>query len=187
MDLIGEVGGFNGSFLLIFDFFLSYYAPTLFMQSLVKSIFQVDLFVPRKNSRGRKGVFKQVYGTKRPALEMVDDSISNSISRLLSKLANKPSDSFSQLSKRISLGETDIQNLLDLLLRRKKLSSSTFKAFCGQNFSCLRGFFRTESLKGFDSYKKGAEKVECSLEVSQLIKVQQDVQVIQNTLFTRRQ
>lgn len=66
MDLIGEVGGFNGSFLLIFDFFLSYYAPTLFMQSLVKSIFQVDLFVPHKNSKGRKGFFKQVYGTKKP-------------------------------------------------------------------------------------------------------------------------
>jgi hypothetical protein len=60
-------------------------------------------------------------------------------------------------------------------LRRKKLQSSTFKAFCGQNFSCLRGFFRTESLKGFNGYKIGAEKVESSLEVSKLIKIQQDV------------
>ena len=53
MDLFGEVGGFNDALFLIFEFFMSYYAPTLFMQSLVKSLFQVDLFVPRKNSRAR--------------------------------------------------------------------------------------------------------------------------------------
>ena len=35
--------------------------------------------------------------------------------------------------------------------------------------------------------KKGAEKVEKSLEISELIKVQQDVKIIQNTLFTARQ
>ena len=87
MDLIGEVGGFNDALFLIFEFFMSYYAPTLFMQSLVKSIFKVDLFVPRKNSRARKGVYKQVYGTNEPALEIADSWISNSISRLLTKLA----------------------------------------------------------------------------------------------------
>ena len=90
MDLIGEVGGFNDALFLIFEFFMSYYAPTLFMQSLVKSIFKVDLFVPRKNSRARRGVYERVYGTNEPALEIADSGISNSISRLLTKLANKP-------------------------------------------------------------------------------------------------
>ena len=35
--------------------------------------------------------------------------------------------------------------------------------------------------------EKGADKVEKSLEISELIKVQQDVKIIQNTLFTARQ
>jgi hypothetical protein len=46
MDMMGEVGGFNDALFLIFELFMSYYAPTLFMQSLIKSIFLVDLFVP---------------------------------------------------------------------------------------------------------------------------------------------
>jgi hypothetical protein len=60
MDLIGEVGGFNDALFLIFEFVMSYYTPTLFIQSLVKSMFQIDLFQLLKNNKARIGDYKQM-------------------------------------------------------------------------------------------------------------------------------
>ncbi len=67
---------------------------------------------------------------------------------------------------------------------RKSLKSSTFSAFMFQNFSCLRNFFRLESLKNNIGFRKGAEKVEQCFEASHLVKLQQDIQIFQNMFFT---
>ena len=103
--MIGDVGGFHDAINLIFEFFMAFYAPGLFLNSLIKSLFKVDLFTPGKNSRPFNKTFKP---STKTAIQIEDDSIQALIKKLLLKLTTP-----SSLPKR--LGQTDIIDILNLL------------------------------------------------------------------------
>ena len=92
------------------------------------------------------------------------------IGKLVSKLVRKPPYHIS--NREVSLSKFDLLKLLDLITMRKSLKGSTLSAFLFQNFTCFQNFFRPESLKNHFGFRKGAEKVEQSFEVSHLFKLQ---------------
>ena len=49
LDMIGDIGGFSDAIFMIFEFLMGSYAPGLFMSSLIKSLYRVDLFTPRSD------------------------------------------------------------------------------------------------------------------------------------------
>lgn len=86
-----------------------------------------------------------------------------------------------------SLSKIDIQQLLNLVIRRKSLKGSTLTAFFGKRFACLRNFYSSQSLKNLIGFKKGDGLVEKSLEVEKLIQIQTDVQILKKNLFSNTQ
>ena len=69
-DFIGDVGGFNDAFTIMCEFIMGYYSSTLFIYSLIKSIFLVDLFSTTRKRR-KLGFYG---GISRPA-QNTDDKI----------------------------------------------------------------------------------------------------------------
>jgi hypothetical protein len=49
--MLGDIGGFNDALFLIFEFLMGYYTPVLFMQSLIKSLYKIDMFVPESDKK----------------------------------------------------------------------------------------------------------------------------------------
>ena len=49
--MLGDIGGFHDALFVIFETFMGYYTPVLFMQSLIKSLFKIDLFVSKLDKK----------------------------------------------------------------------------------------------------------------------------------------
>ena len=166
--MLGDIGGFHDALIMIFESFMGYYAPVLFMQSLIKSLFKIDLFTPKSDKKKRQGHYNKVFTSKSADIQKKYNQTEDAIGKLVTKLARKPPSLF---KRTVSLAETDLVNLIDLVTMRKSLKGSTLSAFLFQNFACLHNFFQPESLKNHLGFKKGAERVEQCFEVSNLVKL----------------
>jgi|LakMenEpi03Aug12_release.lakeMendotaPanAssembly.Ray.scaffolds.fasta_scaffold5260542_1 hypothetical protein len=49
--MLGDIGGFNDALILIFKSFMGHYAAVQFMQSLIKSLYKINLFTPKFNMK----------------------------------------------------------------------------------------------------------------------------------------
>ena len=59
--MLGDVGGFSDALFIIFESVMGYYAPVLFMQSLIKSMYKIDLLTPNSDNKKRHGYYNKVF------------------------------------------------------------------------------------------------------------------------------
>ena len=62
--MLGDIGGFHEALIMIFESFVGYYAPVLFMQSLIKSMYKIDLLTPNSDNKKRHGYYNKVFTRK---------------------------------------------------------------------------------------------------------------------------
>ena len=153
--MIGEIGGFNDAILIIFEFVMSYYGPSLFMTSMVKSLFPIDRFKPvRRHHRG----YGQPHVIHPPT-----------------KADNQLLDAKKRLVKQIQSGFVFygyITDMIKLVARRKRIKVSTFAAFIGDKLRCLRNFYTKSQGKDLLALRKGYERVEKVMDIKTLNNLQ---------------
>ena len=83
--------------------------------------------------------------------------------------------------------KTDLIDLFWMIISRRRVEIGTLSTLIGSKFFCFRNFYRRQSIKSQKAVLEGQSRLESTLEVVELMKLQQDVKILKNVLLTKHQ
>ena len=178
---MGDIGGFHDCLLLIIEFAMAFYTPTIFISSLIKTFFQVDRFLPTSSNNFRN----RLYVNANRRSNQAHDKLQVLRKQLIAKLMKQKDDT--ELHQDIMISQADLITMLKMTSKRTKFKLNGFTTLVGHYFSCLKRLYSTKSLKQQMAFEKGASRVEEVLDLKQLIATQTDLKIIKKVLFSKQQ